>query len=259
MDFLRISLIQMDVIWENPVSNRLKLERLMEPLYGETDLIVLPEMFSTGFSMNAKTLAESMDGETVSWMRKHAKKLGIAIAGSLIIKENNHFYNRFLFITPSDEIHYYDKKHLFSIGEENQYFSHGNKRVVFQYEGWRIALYICYDLRFPVWCRSIKDADLMLFSANWPAARKSVWKTLLQARAIENQLCVAGANRTGSDGSGIIYSGDSMVIDPKGSIIGELPDRTDELLTCTISLTELNKFREKFPVYKDEDNFEIKS
>ena len=259
MDFLRISLIQMDVVWEDPVSNRLKLEQLMEPLQGVTDLILLPEMFSTGFSMNAKSLAESMDGDTVSWMRGIAKKLGVSLAGSLIIKENSHFYNRFLFITPSDEIHYYDKKHLFSMGEENLYFNRGNKRVVFQYKGWRIALYICYDLRFPVWCRSIKDADLMLFTANWPAARKSVWKTLLQARAIENQLYVAGVNRTGSDGLGITYSGDSMVIDPKGAIIGTIQDRPNELLTCKISLTELNRFREKFPVYRDEDNFEIKS
>lgn len=258
MDFLRISLVQMDVVWEDPVSNRLKLEQLMDPLRGVTDLVLLPEMFSTGFSMNARALAEPMDGETVIWMKACAKKLGAALAGSLIIEENGLFYNRFLFVTPSNEIFYYDKKHLFSIGDENQYFSCGNKRTVIQYNGWRIALFVCYDLRFPVWCRSIKDADLMLFTANWPAARKNVWNTLMHARAIENQLYVAGVNRTGSDGSGIIYSGASMVIDPKGNIVSELTDCSDEILTCKLSLNELNKFREKFPVYRDEDDFEIK-
>ncbi len=254
---LRVSLIQFDVTWENPVANRLILEQLIVPLIGKTDLILLPEMFTTGFSMNAKELAETMDGESVSWMQSQAKKCGAAIAGSLIIKGNDRFFNRFLFITPTGQTHFYDKKHLFSIGGENQYFTGGSKRVVVSYLGWKIALFVCYDLRFPVWCRSIKDADLMLFTANWPEKRKIVWQSLIQARAIENQLYVACSNRTGLDGVGIAYAGESMVIDPKGNRVCDLSTTTEAVDTCTISLKELNRFREKFPVSADEDQFEI--
>jgi len=258
MDILRISLVQFDIVWENPVSNRLKLDLLLEPLKGETDLILLPEMFTTGFSMRAKELAESMNGESVKWMKLKAKSSGAVLAGSLIIKEHNHYYNRFLFITPGEEIIFYDKKHLFSMGEEDQYFSCGSKRVVFDYSGWRIALFICYDLRFPVWCRSIKGVDLMLFTANWPENRKIVWQTLTKARAIENQLYVAGVNRSGVDGSGIVYSGDSMLIDPKGAVRCDLSNQSDAVETISISLLELNLFREKFPVFRDADSFKIR-
>ena len=258
MDILRISLVQFDIVWESPVSNRLKLDLLLEPLKGKTDLILLPEMFTTGFTMRAKELAESMDGESVKWMKSQAKSSRAALAGSLIIKEHNHYYNRFLFITPAEEIFFYDKKHLFSMGKEDQYFSHGSKRVVVKYSGWRIVLFICYDLRFPVWCRSIKDADLMLFTANWPENRKIVWQTLTRARAIENQLYVAGVNRSGVDGSGITYSGDSMLIDPKGMVRCDLNNLPDVVETSSISLQELNRFREKFPVFRDVDSFEIR-
>jgi omega-amidase len=257
MDLLRISPVQFDVIWESPFSNMLKLEGLLEPLIGQTDLILLPEMFSTGFSMNAKVLAESMDGETVNWMKRQAAKTGAALSGSLIIKEEGHFYNRFLFITATGEIFHYDKKHLFSMGGENLFFSHGNQKVVINYFGWRIALFTCYDLRFPVWCRSIRDADLMLFTANWPNARKHVWQTLTKARAIENQLYVLGVNRTGKDGSGVDYSGESMIIDPKGVIQCNLGDKPEAVETVMISLEELNRFRKKFPVSADEDFFEL--
>lgn len=258
MDVLRISLVQFDIVWENPVSNRLKLDFLLGPLKGQTDLILLPEMFTTGFSMKSKELAESMEGESVRWMQLQAKKSGAAIAGSLIIKEHNHYYNRFLFVTPTEEIFFYDKKHLFFMGGEDQHFSHGNKRVVVNYSGWRIVLFICYDLRFPVWCRSIKDADLMLFTANWPENRIVVWQTLTNARAIENQLYVAGVNRSGVDGSGIKYSGESMLIDPKGAIMCDLGNQSDVVETSSISLQELNRFREKFPVCLDADSFEIR-
>lgn len=257
MDILRISLVQYDVIWENPVSNRSKLEQMLKPLEGTTDLILLPEMFTTGFSMNAREMAETMDGDSLKWMKLMAKKIGAALAGSLIIKENDFYYNRFLFFTPSGEIFFYDKRHLFTMGDENQYFKSGNKRVIVNYLGWRIGLYICYDLRFPVWCRSIKDADLMLFTANWPDTRKNVWRTLLKARAIENQLYVAGVNRTGVDGIGILYSGESILIDPKGIVISDSGDEPQKVLTESISLNELNRFREKFPVCHDVDTFEI--
>ncbi len=257
MDLLRISLVQFDIIWENPLANRLKIQQLLAPYEGKTDLILLPEVFSTGFSMNAKSLAESMEGETVSWMKIQAKKCGSALAGSLIIRENGQFFNRFLFITPEGEIQYYDKRHLFSMGEENKYFSSGYNRLIVNYLGWRIALFICYDLRFPVWCRSIKDADLMLFTANWPTSRNIVWDTLLKARAIENQLYVAGVNRTGIDGAGIDYSGESMLIDPRGATLYNLRGKSDNISTSSISLSDLNSFRAKFPVFRDIDSFEI--
>ncbi len=257
MGMLRVSLVQFDVAWENPDANKLKIDYLLDPLKGKTDLILLPEMFTTGFSMKAKELAETMEGESVSWMHAQSKKCGAAIAGSLIIKENDHFFNRFLFITPTGQTHFYDKRHLFSMGGEDQFFTGGSKKVIVNYAGWRIALFVCYDLRFPVWCRSIKDADLMLFAANWPEKRKIVWQSLIQARAIENQLYVACSNRTGLDGVGISYAGESMVIDPKGLLVCDLSTSKETVDTCTISLKELNRFREKFPVSGDEDRFEI--
>jgi omega-amidase len=252
-----ISLVQSDVVWEDAIANRLKLDGLLEPLEGQTDLILLPEMFSTGFSMNTHVLSESMDGESIHWMKLQAARTGAAIAGSLIIKENDLFFNRFVFAAPNGDLFFYDKKHLFSMGGEDQFFSHGNKRVVIHYKGWRIALFTCYDLRFPVWCRSIRDADLMLFTANWPGIRQHVWQTLLKARAIENQLYIAGVNRTGTDGMGIKYSGESMLIDPRGTIIVNAGDQTDTVATGTVSLEELNRFRKKFPLLPDEDLFEI--
>ncbi len=259
MDLLRISLVQFDVVWENPLENLMRLDSLLDPLKGNTDLILLPEMFTTGFSMNSRLLAEEMTGESVKWMKNKALQIGAAVAGSLIIKEKEKFFNRFVFVTPADEIHFYDKKHLFSIGSENLYFHAGDKRMIVNYEGWRIALYVCYDLRFPVWCRSIKDADLILFAANWPKARAAVWTTLLSARALENQLYVAAVNRTGVDGLNISYSGDSRLINPRGSILCDLSDRSNSVETVSVSLSEIHHFREKFPVGKDDDRFEILS
>lgn len=257
MDLLRISLVQFDICWKEPAKNRSRLDHLVEPLKGHTDLILLPEMFTTGFSMEVPALAETMDGETLSWMKHQAQGTGAAIAGSLIIEDRGHFFNRFLFVTPDNKVHYYDKRHLFSMGDENLFFNKGEKRAIVTYKGWRIALYVCYDLRFPVWCRCIKDADLMLFTANWPESRSLVWQTLTQARAIENQLYVAGVNRTGTDGAGIRYSGESRVVDPRGTLGLDLKDISERVETTAISLTDLNRFREKFPVGRDEDSFEL--
>lgn len=257
MDQLRISLVQFDIVWEDAVSNRQKLDHLLDPLKGRTDLIILPEMFTTGFSMRARELSEKMEGESVGWMKQQAKNTGAALAGSLIIRENDQYFNRFLFIEPNGEVYSYDKKHLFSMGDENQHFNAGNSRRIVNYLGWRIALFVCYDLRFPVWCRSVNDADLMLFAANWPEKRKIVWQTLTRARAIENQLFVACANRSGTDGLGINYSGESMLIDPKGIILCDLNTKSDVVETCLISLNDLNLFREKFPVSRDEDLYEL--
>ena len=257
MDLLRISMVQMDVIWENPAANRQKLDRLLRPLTGKTDLILLPEMFTTGFSVQARELAEPMSGTSVGWMKRVANETGAALAGSLIVQEDGLFFNRFVFVQPTGETSYYDKRHLFSMGGENQYFTCGKSKEIFIYKGWRIALFVCYDLRFPVWCRSISKADLMLFAANWPEKRNLVWKTLIQARAIENQLYVAGVNRIGKDGNSISYAGESTLIDPKGICLLHMGQQRDTTATCSISLEELDRFREKFPVAGDEDQFSI--
>lgn len=257
MENLRISLIQFEVVWENPEVNRLKLSELISGLKGQTDLMLLPEMFTTGFSMRANEQAETMAGESVSWMVNQSRKHHAALAGSLIIKDGGQYFNRFLFVTPEGKIYHYDKRHLFSIGEEHLYFSSGKERVIVNFRGWRIIPMVCYDLRFPVWCRSIKQADLMLFVANWPEARKQVWQTLLKARAIENQVFVAGVNRTGKDGAGIGYQGESMIIDPRGNVIADLGNKTEDVATSDLSLKELKLFRDKFPVGRDADSFEI--
>jgi len=257
MDLLRISLVQTEVIWENPDANRKKLDQLLKPLRGLTDLILLPEMFVTGFSVQALSLAEPMSGTTVAWMLQKARETEAALAGSLIIQENGNYFNRFLFVSPNGDIIHYDKRHLFSMGGENRYFTNGKSKGIVHYNGWRIALFVCYDLRFPVWCRSISDADLMLFVANWPEKRNLVWQTLIRARAIENQLYVAGVNRTGKDGTGIGYAGESTLIDPKGLCLLDMGQQQDAVATGTISLEELMRFRKKFPVTDDVDLFEI--
>ena len=182
----------------------------------------------------------------------------MAIGGSLIIQDGGLFYNRFVFVTPTGEISCYNKRHLFSIGGESVSFTSGDQRVIVDYLGWRIALYICYDLRFPVWCRNLEDTDLMIFTANWPASRKEVWNTLLKARAIENQVYVAGVNRVGNDGNGILYSGESQMINSRGEILTENTLTSNGLLTYEISKSVLNDFREKFPVSNDADSFVIK-
>lgn len=256
-DKIKLTLAQVDLFWENPKENLNHLTRKIEGLSEPTDIIILPETFTSGFSMKPQLLAETMEGPGVKWMRQMAEKTGSAICGSLIIKEKDYYFNRFVFAKPDGEILHYDKRHLFSIGGEKNAFTAGNERTVINYLGWRIGLYVCYDLRFPVWCRNRKDTDLMLFTANWPMSRSIVWNTLLKARAIENQIFVAGVNRVGSDGNGIKYIGESQIINPYGKTIPEFADQEEGLLNCDISLSELNDFRQKFPVAEDADLFEI--
>jgi len=254
---LRITLFQFDLAWENPEQNRQYAEAQIGQLTGKSDLVILPETFTTGFSMRPSDLAESMDGSTVNWLLNLSRTTGIAICGSLIIKDNELFYNRFIFITPEGDIASYNKRHLFSIGGESIAFTAGNQRLIVSYLGWRIALYVCYDIRFPVWCRNLNDTDLMIFTANWPAARNEVWKTLLKARAIENQVYVAGVNRTGTDGTEVLYLGESQIINPRGEVLPETFNSSDQLFSYEVSMSELVTFREKFPVAKDADQFLI--
>jgi len=254
---LRITLAQVDLVWENPEQNRLDFEVQIKQLTGKSDLVILPETFTTGFSMRACDLAEPMDGPTIKWMLNLSHTTGLAIGGSLIIEDNGLYYNRFVFITPLGEISYYNKRHLFSIGGESISFTAGDQRLIVNYLGWRIALYVCYDLRFPVWCRNVNDTDLMIFTANWPATRNEIWKTLLKARAIENQVYVAGVNRVGTDGNDILYLGESQLINSRGEILQETNLTSNGLFSFEISKNELEDFRYKFPVYNDADRFLI--
>lgn len=254
---LRVSLAQVDLAWENPLKNRENLELLILQLVGKSDVVILPETFTTGFSMRTSELAEPMDGPTLKWLLDLSKMSGVAIGGSLLVKVDGCNFNRFVFVTPDGEISFYDKRHLFSMGGESNLLTSGDDRQIINYLGWRIALYVCYDIRFPVWCRNLADTDLMIFTANWPDSRREVWNTLLKARAIENQVYVAGVNRIGTDGEGIYYSGQSQMINAKGELLIQVENHTPELLTFQISLTELNDFRRKFPVANDADHFVI--
>jgi predicted amidohydrolase len=251
---LKITLIQFAPAWEQKTANLDYCSKLFAYTV-ECDLIVLPEMFTTGFSMNVKQLAEPMDGDTVQWMKRKAGKTGAAIAGSTIIEESGKYYNRFLWVTPDGQVRHYDKRHLFALGDEHLHFTAGSQRVTLEWKGWKIRPLICYDLRFPVWSRNHDDYDLLLYVANWPSPRHHVWKNLLISRALENQCWCVAVNRTGPDGMNLNYLGDSGVIDPRGNAhwMGE----NDSVQTVRLSYTDLVEFREKFPILRDRDSFEI--
>ena len=254
---MKISVIQPDIVWEDKSRNFQNITELIFPLYNKTDLIILPEMFNTGFSMKPFELGESPGGETFRWMKGIAEKGNFGVCGSYIVKENTNFFNRWVLVTPESETWSYDKRHLFSMGEEDRLFSSGISRVVIFFRGVRIIPLICYDLRFPVWSRNRDESDLIIYAANWPEIRKNVWSTLLKARAIENQCYVAGSNRTGTDGEGIRYCGESMIINPRGEPI-EFADTDQECsITAELSMIELADFRKKFPVMNDADDFTL--
>ena len=252
-----ITLIQSDIIWENKLKNLEKLGQLISAARADADIIILPEMFNTGFSMNPGDLSEKPDSTTFEWMQSIAEKKYSGICGSYIIVEDNHYYNRWIFVSPDNKMWSYDKRHLFSPGGEDSLFTRGMERIVFNYRGLRICPNICYDLRFPVWSRNRNDYDLLINSSNWPESRRDVWITLLKARALENQCYVAGVNRIGIDGTGIKYCGDSMILGPKGEILASGTTNKECLISGDISLTDLADFREKFPVLNDGDDFTI--
>jgi predicted amidohydrolase len=254
---MKITLIQQDILWENKLRNLEKLGKLISEIPAETDLVILPEMFNTGFSMKPAELAENFRSETFEWMQGIAVKSNIGICGSFIISENGNFYNRWIFVSSEGDVWSYDKRHLFIITGEERLFTRGENRVVFNYKGLRICPNVCYDLRFPVWSRNRNDYDLLINSSNWPESRRDVWMTLLKARALENQCYVAGVNRTGIDGTGIKYCGDSMILGPKGEIIAEGKQNEESLISGDISTDELSDFRKKFPVLDDADDFTI--
>jgi|SRR5579863_83319 len=265
---LRISLIQTSLHWEDKKANLEMLERKIDEIPDRPELIVLPEMFSTGFSMNKESLAETMDDYTVSWLRKTSAKKGAIITGSMIAKDEvnggTKFYNRLIWMLPNGEFAFYNKRHLFAYGKEDQHFSPGNKRLIASVNGWKINLQICYDLRFPVWLRQSQkerpatapEYDLLIVSANWPLARSLAWRTLLQARAIENQCYVIGVNRTGRDGKGLEYGGESMVLGPLGDHI-KLMGPEEEIFSHSLDREKLESLRIQLPFWRDADTFFI--
>lgn len=251
---LKITLIQFAPAWEQKTANLDYCSKILAGII-ESDLIVLPEMFTTGFSINVKHMAEPMDGATVQWMKGKARESGAAIAGSAIIEENSNYYNRFLWVAPDGNVQWYDKRHLFAIGDEHLHYTAGNRRVTIGWKTWKIRPLICYDLRFPVWSRNHDDYDLLIYVSNWPSARHHVWKNLLISRALENQCWCVAVNRTGSDGMNLKYLGDSGVIDPQGNALwmGE----NDSIQEFSLSYNDLDEFRKKFPILRDRDKFDI--
>ena len=258
MESLRVSLFQFDICWENISQNLEQLAHKFSSFSGETDLVVLPEMFSTGFTMNPSAFAESKTGITMTFLLEQAKANNFAIAGSFVSKDNDAFYNRGFFITPQGETTFYDKRHLFRMGDEPKHYTGGIKRTIVNYLGWNICLLICYDLRFPVWARNRNNEyDLLIYVANWPASRVKVWDVLLKARAIENMAYVCGVNRIGTDGLGLNYVGRSVVVNPRGEELA-LFGNEEQMETVNLSYSAMEKLRNSFPVWKDADKFDIK-
>jgi omega-amidase len=253
---LRVSLVQQAILWQKPEQNREHFGRLLAPLAGQTDVVVLPEMFPTGFSMDASKLAEPVDGPTTRWMRILARKLNAAVTGSVITGDGGEHYNRMLWVTPDAEPEHYDKRHLFRMAQEHHHFSPGNNALVVEWRGFRICPLVCYDLRFPVFARRRAELeyDLLVYAANWPAVRHHAWVTLLKARAIENQAFVAGVNCVGTDGKDIPYLGGSAVHDFLGQPLLELGAEA-QVATATLDLDALRAFRERFPAHLDADHF----
>jgi len=254
MQDLKTTLIQTELVWEDIESNLAGFDVKIDAIEDDTHLIILPEMFTTGFSMNSADLAQNMQGSSVKWLREKSLQKNADIVGSIIVSEDGNFFNRLIWAKPGGEIFTYDKKHLFRMAGEEKAYSAGHKNITVELCGWKIRPFICYDLRFPVWTRNIANQyDAAIFIASWPERRSLHWKLLLQARAIENQCYVIGVNRVGTDGNGHPYSGDSSVIDPWGNIIFQ---KQDEVCTYTAELSyeTLQKSRESFPVWMDADN-----
>jgi omega-amidase len=264
MQPLTITLIQTNLHWEDKTANLQMLAEKINSISVPTEVVVLPEMFSTGFSMQPQKLAETMDGETITWMKKMASTKNIILTGSVIIEEENKYYNRLIWMLPNGQYGYYNKRHLFAFANEHQHYAAGNKRLIAQVKGWKINLQVCYDLRFPVWARQTpntnggeaEEFDIILYVANWPERRSHPWKTLLTARAIENQCYAIGLNRVGNDGNNIYHSGNSMVVDPLGNELYHKADDED-IFTITLQKDTLQETRNKFPFLKDADSFVI--
>ncbi len=253
---MKIAIIQSSLFWENPGANRNHFEEKINAITEKVDLIVLPEMFSTGFTMNPSVVAETMQGDTNLWMQSLAKAKNSAITGSLIIKENDNFYNRLVFVFPSGEIQYYDKRHLFSLAGEDKVFTPGKKKLIVEYLGWKICPLICYDLRFPVFARNVEEYDILLYVANWPKPRVNAWDILLKARAIENMCYAIGVNRVGIDSNHLECNGHSQVLDFMGNSILQQQE-AESVFLVELNKQKLIEARKSFGFLNDRDSFEL--
>lgn len=257
MQDLKITLIQTSLYWENPAANLAMLEEKLWQIPEPTDLIVLPEMFTTGFTMSAEQLAEPMNFTTFKWLKQQAEQMKAVICGSYIVKEGGKYFNRLVCMQPDGNFFLYDKRHLFRMANEHHTFTAGSERLIMEVKGWKICPLVCYDLRFPVWSRNMHNAyDLLLYVANWPVPRVAAWNILLQARAVENLCYVAGVNRVGEDGKGLHYPGNSAIINPKGETLHRM-NKEEAIHSEILSGEMLTKFREKFPAHLDADEFTI--
>lgn len=254
MENLKITIIQPDIIWENIQANWDKYSTIIAEIE-QTDVIILPEMFTTGFSMNHEILKETMNGNSVLWMKKMANEKDASVVGSLIIEDNGNIFNSAIWVFPDGKTEYYNKRHLFAMGQEHLHYSAGTEKTIVEFKGWRFCPLICYDLRFPVWSRNTENYDVLIYMANWPSPRHHHWKALLIARAVENQSYCIGVNRTGIDGTGLKYMGDSCVVSPKG--FAEFMGEKESVQTFKISHIELHDYRKNFPFLADRDKFHI--
>lgn len=257
MDNLKVTVFQGYLFWENVDKNLQNITLRLSAIREKTDLIILPEMFNTGFTMNAAALAETMDGKTIQWLKDTARKYDCVVTGSIIVKENDKFYNRLIWMRPDGTHEQYDKRHLFALGKEHETYTPGTKKLIVELKGWKVCPVVCYDLRFPVWLRNVNaEYDLLLVVANWPERRALHWRTLIPARAVENQSYVIGVNRVGHDGNQVYHSGDSTCIDPNGKVIYYKRDEED-MYTFTIVAQELELARRAMPFLKDADDFKL--
>lgn len=254
---MKVALVQSSLEWESPSKNRARFEKKINAIDSPIDLIVLPEMFTTGFSMNPQYLAETMEGDTVLWMRQIAATKNAAIMGSLVIQEGESFYNRLLFVLPSGAVQFYDKRHLFSLAGEDKVYTAGKRKLIVEYKGWKICPLICYDLRFPMFSRNVEDYDLLVYVANWPIPRIKAWDILLKARAVENLSYVVGVNRLGEDDNKAIYNGHSQIVNFLGDYILE-PVETKGVFITELSKADLLLARKNFNFLEDKDEFELK-
>lgn len=255
---MKIALIQSSLTWENPKTNRNHFEEKINAISEKVDLIVLPEMFSTGFTMNPEAVFETMQGETIQWLQSLAKAKNSAITGSLVIKENDNFYNRLLFVFPSGKVQFYDKRHLFTLAGEDKVYTAGKEKLIVDYLGWKICPFVCYDLRFPVFARNVEEYDLLIYVANWPKTRINAWDILLKARSVENMCYTIGVNRIGFDENNFEYNGHSQAIDFLGNYVLE-PQENEGVYIIDLNKEKLVETRNKLGFLGDRDTFELKS
>ncbi len=256
MSTLNVSLVQTRTHWHDPQANRAMFDIWLQEVPEDSQLVVLPEMFSTGFTMASREVAETMQGETVRWLIDRARSLGKTLCGSLVVEEGGRCYNRLVWAPPDGRLHTYDKRHLFRMAGETEHYAPGSRRVIVQLQGFRVCLAVCYDLRFPVWLRNRDDYDLLLVVANWPAARLAAWDTLLRARALENLAYVVGVNVLGTDGAGVVYEGGSAVYDGEGRAL-LAPSAKSGVVSTRLDLRALAEYRAAFPAWRDADRFEL--